>query len=99
MCVSEGITVGTGPGTFSPYDQITRAQLITMVARAAGLTDPPPGYDPPFAAFSEVHYPWARRAAYARLLDGLIGLGPGFDFWLPASRGEVCLLLSNLLAR
>ena len=98
-CAKAGITVGTTANTFSPYDQITRAQLITMVVRAAGLSDPPAGYRPPFDYFSPAHYQWARKAAYAGLLDGLAGLGPGFDFWAAASRGEVCLLLANLMRR
>lgn len=98
-CAKAGITVGTTVDTFSPYDQITRAQLITMVVRAAGLSDPPAGYRPPFNYFSPVHYQWARKAAYAGLLDGLAGLGSGFDFWAPASRGEACLLLANLMRR
>jgi len=96
-CAAAGITVGKTPDTFCPYDQITRAQLITMVARAAGLAGPPAGYTPVFENFNDAHYPWARRAAYAGLLDGLAGLGAGYDFWAPATRGEVCLLLANLL--
>ena len=30
-------------------------------------------------------------------LDGLAGMGPDFDFWASATRGEVCLLLADLL--
>jgi uncharacterized protein YkwD len=96
-CAAAGITVGRTPDTFCPYDQITRAQLVTMVARAAGLPDPPASFSPPFDNFSESHYPWARRAAYAGLLDGLAGYGVGYELWAPATRGEVCLLLANLI--
>ena len=96
-CAAAGITVGKTPDTFAPYEQITRAQLITMVARAAGLADPPASYKPSFDDFSAAHYPWARRAAYAGLLDGLQGIGTGYDFWSTATRGEVCLLLANML--
>jgi hypothetical protein len=91
--------VGTGPGTFSPWNEISRAQLITMVGRAAGLPDPPAGYTPPFKNFSNTHYPWARRAAYAGLLQGLQGFSPNWDFWAPATRGEVAAILYNLLHR
>lgn len=98
-CAAAGITVGKTADLFGPYDQITRAQLITMVARAAGLADPPAGYKPPFEDFNASHYPWARRAAYAGLLDGLVGMGADYNFWTAATRGEVCLLLSNLIAR
>ncbi|MBC7293161.1 MAG: hypothetical protein H5T84_03445, partial [Thermoleophilia bacterium] len=65
--------------------------------RAAQLPDPPPGYVPPFPNFSSVHYPYARRAAYSGLLSGLLGLGPNYNFWRNATRGEVCALLYNLL--
>jgi hypothetical protein len=50
-----------------------------------------------FENFSAAHYPWARRAAYAGLLDGLVGIGPSYDFWATATRGEVCLLLASIL--
>ena len=36
-----GITQGTKPGRFSPYSPLTRAQMITMAARAAQLPEPP----------------------------------------------------------
>ncbi|OFV83925.1 MAG: hypothetical protein A2W26_12880 [Acidobacteria bacterium RBG_16_64_8] len=98
-CAAAGIAEGKTPAVFGPYDPITRAHLITMVARAAGLSDPPQGYRPPFGYFSPDHYPWATRAAYAGLLDRLVDMGPGFDFWAPATRAEVSLLLSQLLNR
>jgi hypothetical protein len=97
VCVARGITQGTTATTFSPGARISRAQLITMVTRAAALAAPPVGYDPPFAAFDPVHYPWARTAAFAGLLDRLQGMGAGYDFWTSASRGECAQLLSSLL--
>ncbi|MDT8288009.1 MAG: S-layer homology domain-containing protein, partial [Elusimicrobiales bacterium] len=92
-----GIVVGYTDGSFGPYNPVTRAQLITMVARAAGLPPAPTDYQPPFLAFDQVHYPWARTAAAAGLLEGLAGLGDSYEFYAPASRGEVCALLFNLL--
>ena len=91
------ITAGKTATTFAPFDHLTRAQLITLVARAANLTDPPATYTPPFPNFSPDHYPWARRAAYAGLLDGLQGLGQTFDFSHDASRAECAQLLHNLV--
>lgn len=99
VAATRGITVGVTPGHFAPWNPITRAQLITMVARAAGVAEPPAGYSPPFGNFSATHYPWARRAAFAGLLSGLQGMGSGYDFWAPATRGEVCVVLYNLLHR
>ncbi len=102
VCAAHGITVGkdTIPPTFDPYSSITRQQLITMVARAAGVVDPPDTYAPLFEVsqfYPRDHFDNARRAAYAGLLDGLEGLGTGFDFFADASRGECAQLLSNLL--
>ena len=102
VCAAQGITVGkdTIPPTFDPYSPITRQQLITMVARAAELATPPDTYVPPFAPaqfYPKEHFDNACRAAYAGLLDGLQGLGVGFDFLADASRGECAQLLFNLL--
>jgi subtilisin family serine protease len=92
-----GITNGTTSGHFSPYRSLTRAQLITMIVRSANLPVPPADYIAPFSNFSNDHFPYARRAAYAGLLDGLVGVGKNYDFLAPASRGEVCALLYKLL--
>lgn len=97
VCADHGITLGKTPTTFDPYGKLSRAQLITMIARAADLPEPPADYVPVFREFSEVHYPWARKAAYAGLLEGLQSIGSGYDFWASASRGEVSVLLYDLL--
>ena len=94
---SRDITQGTDSTHFSPYKSLTRAQLITMVVRAAMLPEPPKEYEPPFGNFSTTHYPYARRAAYAGILDGLVGMGADYPFLGPASREEVCGLLVELL--
>ena len=96
-CAKAGITVGKTADTFGPWDSITRAQLITMVARAAQLLEAPAGFLPPFEDFSAQHYPWAVKAYAAGLLDGFVDMGRDFDFWAPATRAEVCLLLAHLL--
>ena len=96
VCAAHGITVGRTSGTFAPYASITRQQLMTMVARAAGLAQPPAGWQPGFTRtqFSlEEHFANARMAAYAGLLAGLPGIGPSYDFTAPATRGECAQLL------
>ncbi len=101
VCFAQGITKGTTPTTFAPYADTTRAQLITMVARAADLPEPPSDYAPDFVPgqFSPFeHYENARSAAYAGLLDGLVGVGPSYDFLGSATRGECAQLLWNLIA-
>ncbi len=96
VCAAHLITEGITPTKFAPTKNVTRAQLITMVARAADLVDPPVDYAPPFGNFSTTHYPWARKAAYAGLLDGLAGMGQSYDFFQSATRGECAQLLYNL---
>lgn len=97
VAYQHGITTGTNSSHFSPYRTLTRAQLITMVARAAKLPEPPSGYAASFPNFSTVHYPYARKAEYAGLLADLAGMGYRFDFSAPATRGEACALLYALL--
>lgn len=98
VCAVEGIVRGTSSTTFSPNRTLSRAQLITMVARAAGLPEVPSGYATPFGNFSADHYPWARKAYYHGLLDGLEGIKErGYPFWNDTSRGEACALLYALL--
>ncbi len=96
-CAAEGVIQGKTTSSFDPYDEVLRAQLITMVARAAELPAASQFYQPPFGFFSPDHYPYAAAASEAGLLNGLVGMGPAYNFWLQATRGEVCLLLSKLL--
>jgi hypothetical protein len=99
-CAANGITQGTTATSFDPYADITHQQLITMVARAADLPDPPEDYVPDFAPaqfYPLEHYMNARKAAHAGLLDGLVGLGPTYNFLAASSRGECAQLLHNLL--
>jgi len=101
VCAAQGITVGKTATTFAPYDDITREQLITMVVRAANLSDPPVDFTPPFMSgqfFPEEHYLNARMAAYAGLFTGLPTTGSGYYMGF-ATRGEVAVLLYNLLNR
>ncbi len=91
VCATEEITKGYPNGTFGAKDPIKHQQLITMVTRAAGVTDPGPSFVPTFTAgqFSlQEHYLNARTAAYAGLLDGLVGIGPAYDFSAASTRGE-----------
>lgn len=99
VAAKTGLTLGVAPDRFAPWNKITRGQVITMVVRAADLPEPPAGYTPPFADFSATHYGNARKAAAAGLLDDIVGMGPAYDFWAPASRGEVCALLEALKER
>jgi hypothetical protein len=99
VCAYNDITKGKTATSFDPYNDITHQQLISMVARAADLADPPDDYMPDFSPeqFSlDEHYQNARKAAYAGLLDGLQGVGPDYDFYAASTRGECAQLLYNL---
>lgn len=100
VCATSGITQGKTATSFAPYDDITHQQLITMVVRAADLGSPPATYNPGFSAsqFSLAeHYENACKAAYAGLLDDLVGIGPTYDFLAASTRGECAQILYNLL--
>ena len=98
VAAARGITVGLHPGLFAPWNDISSAQLITMVARAAEFgdlaclvyaSDSPTSRthttrgpaEPPTPVCSAAYKVWA----------------PVYDFWAPATRGEVCVLLYNLV--
>ncbi len=99
VCAASGITSGKTATTFAPKESITRQQLITMVARAAGLDEPALRYSPVFlpSQFSlDEHYANASRASYVGLLDRLLGVGVGYDFKAPSTRAECAQLLSTM---
>ena len=100
VCAVQGITVGKTSTTFAPDDDLTRQQLITMVVRAAKVSDPPADFTTPFAPgqfYPDEHYANASKAASAKLLDGLQAVDSAYDFMLPATRGEVAVMLYNLI--
>lgn len=99
-----GITKGKTLTTFSPYTDVTRAQVITMMVRAAKalkpvLSDPPGGWkDGPLAGYygNTTHGENVRIAAYNGLLQGIAGLSASWDCEKPATRGEAAQLMWNL---
>jgi len=106
VAAASGITTGYGDGTFKPYRQITRAQVITMVVRAAEnlyqglLADPPTTYTSSWGAFDPIHGPKAAKAEFNGLLAGLAPPGStlqGMNAWGTMPRGEVAQVLHNLL--
>jgi uncharacterized protein YkwD len=99
VAARHGITAGTGQGLFSPRAQIPRAQVISMVVRAArdqglALAAPPLSYTSVWGDFSTDHSANARAAQFHGLLQGL----PlnSLDPWAPMPRGEVAQVLHNL---
>jgi photosystem II stability/assembly factor-like uncharacterized protein len=98
-----GITTGLTPTTFGPFVDATRAQVVTMVVRAARSLDsgrlaaPPAGYTGTPGDFSSAHAESMAWAEYNGLLEGLVGFGPGWDPWQKATRGEVAQILWTLM--
>jgi hypothetical protein len=101
VAADEGLTRGTGAGLFSPYAEISRTQVITMVVRAIQsaapdlLAQPPNGYTGTWGSFSATHQGNARLAEFNHLLDGL--QLRTLDPWDSMSRGECAQILHNMV--
>jgi len=102
VAAANGITQGKSPGKYAPYDNITRAQVDTMMVRAAKnlkqglLTEPPADYQSTLGDFSPDHAGFLRWAEYNGLLTGLENYDPSWNPFQSATRGEVAQMLWNL---
>ena len=100
VAAANGLVNGTGNGKFQPYVDISRAQLLTIVVRAAqrfkpsAIQEPPSDWKGVLPANDPSHGANIARAEYSGLLNG-IDLA-GFSIWGQASRGEVAQVLWNL---
>lgn len=105
VAYANGIVAGLTPTTFGPWLNVARAQIISMMVRAAStlfpgaLTEPPTVWSGSLGDFSPTHGANTRMAEYNGLLQGLTGFGPSWDPWSDASRGEVAQMLWNLMQR
>jgi len=97
-----GAVQGTSPSLFSPWEQATRAQVISILVRSmqalapGALAEPPSGYVSAVGMFDPSHDGAMTLAEYNGLLAGLESYGPSWEPWAPATRGEVAQMLSNL---
>jgi len=103
-----GITTGTNTAQtlFAPWEPIKRAQVVTMIVRAATrlwpgvLATPPAGWSGAMSSFTDAnHGANMRLAEYNGLLAGLEGFDRNWDPWKQATRGEVAQMLWNLMIR
>jgi hypothetical protein len=98
-----GLVQGADPTTFNPYGTVTRAQVMTMVVRAARafaadrVQAVPPGWSGALSSYTDpTHGENAQVAECNGLLEG-IDLA-GWDPYGPATRGEMAQMLYNLMA-
>jgi hypothetical protein len=100
VCASRGITLGKTATTFDPYTSITRAQVATMVVRAAqdfkpsAVLEPSAGWKGVLVASDRTHGTNIARAEYSGLLSG-IDLST-FSVTGKATRGEIAQIIWNL---
>ncbi len=107
-----GITQGVTSTTFAPFRAISRAQVVTMVVRAAGargleLVTPPADWSGSYIPADPTHGSNMAIAEYNGLLDDVVlwedvpgsGESPVWDPWAEADRGEVAQILWNLRGR
>jgi parallel beta-helix repeat protein len=100
-----GITNGTNAAQtlFSPWSNIRRDQVVTMIVRGVDevspgiLEKPPTGIESLFSGVGQPHGGNLRIAEYNGLLVGLTGIGPGWHVTADATRGEVAQMLWNLV--
>ncbi|WP_239634027.1 DUF4073 domain-containing protein [Paenibacillus sp. H1-7] len=92
-----GIVVGFPDGTFRPNAIITRAEMTTLLVRAAGL-ETSGGTEPAFADAADVPT-WARDAVTAAEGIGLVQgrEGDRFEPSATATRAEAVVLLLRML--
>ncbi len=105
LCALTNIVRGTDTTHFSPWLSISRAQVVTMVVRAAEAANlepgipavPPDGYLSAVGDFDFTHGRTMAKAQFNGLLDGLVGYGRGWNPWAEMTRGEVAQVLYNLV--
>lgn len=108
VCAANKITMGKTATTFDPNNHITRAQVLTMIVRAAdqlapGTLQPIPSADwtGELPSYNDpTHGANIKKAEYNGLLAGIIGPTGNLSYWHTvedATRGEVAQILWNLI--
>jgi rhodanese-related sulfurtransferase len=94
-----GYFKGDAAGMFMPSQPITRVQLALILVRAGGdaLAAPPAGYETGFTDVPDYGAAEVAVAKYNGILDGKTVTS--FDPYSAATRGQVCKMVSRLLAK
>jgi hypothetical protein len=103
VCAAREITLGKTATTFDPYSNITRAQVASMVVRAAqdskpsAISEPPADWKGTLPASDKTHGTNIARAEYSGLFSGI----DLFTFAVTgkATRGEIAQIIWNLRAK
>ena len=99
----QGIVKGLSATAFGPWEEITRAQVVSMVVRALQklaphlLTSPSGDFVARWGQFSLDHQDNARLAEFNGLLTGLPLDTEAADPWAPMTRAETAQIIANLV--
>jgi hypothetical protein len=100
VAAASGLVTGFPDGTFGPQLDITRAQVVTIIVRAAQtykpeiLRTPPPNWVGGLPTSDPTHGANVGIAQYSGLL---LGIDPAsFALDAPATRGEIAQIIMNL---
>ena len=103
VCAARGITQGKTATTFDPYGSITRAQVLTMVVRAAkdlkplAVQEPPADWTGQLSTKDPTH---GRNIAWAEYNGLVAGITTAtFSVSGAATRGEIAQIIWNLRAK
>ncbi len=100
---SIGALSGITPVRFAPWNNLTRAQMVTIVVRSLQTLDSTALSTAGIGGsvlgdIGDQHTQTMAIAEANGLLAGIAGYGTSWNPWAPATRGEVAQILHNLLS-
>ncbi len=103
VCAENGITKGVRDREFAPWEEITRAQVVTMITRAIEklkpgyLRDVPQNYTNSIGFTDDTHGKNLDTLEYNGFLLPLSDYDRSWNPWEKANRGEVAYLLNRFM--
>lgn len=87
---NKGVTTGFEDGTFKPFDNVTRGQVVTFLWRLAGSPDPSDGTKAEFSDMVATDHPYYKAILWAVEKGITTGFGDGtFRPFDNCSRGQI----------